>query len=255
MVVFVLGRGAAERRAGGRPRVRTGVVAVLGLALAAAACSRGGSERVASSGIDPSTGTRASPRVVANGPIPKGGGVYKVGVPYQVAGRWYHPRIDPAYDRTGIASWYGDDFHGRKTANGEIYDMWALSAAHPTMPLPSYAWVTNLANGRTILVRVNDRGPYAHDRIIDMSRRAARALGFEHHGTTQVRVRYAGGAPMDGNDARERQHLASQPWASDGAIAANGSGRSPAWPGRSGLGAADREIFPVAVDETPLPLR
>ena len=235
--------------------MRAGVVVVLGLAVVAAACSRGGSDRVASSGIDPATGTRASPRVVANGPIPKGGGVYKVGVPYQVAGRWYHPRIDPAYDRTGVASWYGDDFHGRKTANGEIYDMWALSAAHPTMPLPSYAWVTNMANGRTILVRVNDRGPYAHDRIIDLSRRSARALGFEHHGTTQVRVRYAGGAPMDGNDARERQHLAAQPWASDGAVASNGSGRPAAWPPRSGLGAADREIFPAAVDETPLALR
>lgn len=231
------------------------MLAVVCGALAAAACSRGGSDRVASSGLEPATGTRASPRVVAQGPIPKGGGVYKVGVPYQVGGRWYHPRIDPAYDRTGIASWYGDDFHGRRTANGEIYDMAALSAAHPTMPLPSYAWVTNLANGRTILVRVNDRGPYAHDRIIDMSRRAARALGFESHGTTQVRVRYAGGAPMDGNDARERQHLAAQPWARDGEIASSSSGRAAGWPMRSSLGVSDREISPAAVDETAPALR
>lgn len=154
-----------------------------------------------------------SPRVVASdGPIGKGGGVHKTGNPYQIAGRWYVPRAEPDYDRRGVASWYGSDFHGRKTSNGEIYDRHALTAAHQTLPLPSYAWVTNLDNGRTILVRINDRGPYVADRLIDLSQASARALGLEGRGLGHVRVRYAGPAPLDGNDARERRHLAGQPW-------------------------------------------
>ena len=95
----------------------------------------------------------------------------------------FTPAEDPSYDRTGMASFYGEDFHGRRTSNGEIFDMWALSAAHPTLPMPSYAYVTNLGNGRTLLVRINDRGPYARGRVIDLSRAAARLLGFEMHGT------------------------------------------------------------------------
>ena len=107
-------------------------------------------------------------RVIPLGqPVPKGGGVYRIGEPYEVAGIRYTPREDPSYDRVGRASWYGELFHGRRTANGEIYDMDRLSAAHPTLPLPVYAQVTNLANGRTIVVRINDRGPYARDRVID----------------------------------------------------------------------------------------
>lgn len=254
MVLVVSGRVAALRRAGGMASVRAAVL-VVGVAIITVACSRGGSERVVSSGADPATATRASQRSVASGPIPKGGGAYKVGSPYQVSGRWYHPRVDPGYDRTGLGSWYGEAFHGRKTANGEVYDMWALSAAHPTLPLPSYAWVTNVSNGRTILVRINDRGPYAHDRIIDLSRRSARALGFEHLGVTQLRVRYAGTAPLDGNDARERQHLAAQPWAGAGAVATATPGRAAAWPGRSSLGGSEREIPQSTVDEMPPPLR
>jgi rare lipoprotein A len=132
---------------------------------------------------------------------------------------WYVPREEPGYDRTGTASWYGADFHGRATANGERYDMDALTAAHPTLPLPSYVTVTNLANNRTVLVRVNDRGPYVGGRILDLSRAAARALGYETQGTAQVRVRYAGRAPLDGNDARERQFLAAQPWRGATAVA------------------------------------
>jgi rare lipoprotein A len=163
--------------------------------------------------IDPRYGTSASPRVVDGASrVPKGGGSYKIGTPYQIAGRWYVPRHEPGYDRDGIASFYAHDFHGRKTANGEIFDMHALTAAHPTLPLPSYAYVTNIANGRTVLVRINDRGPYAHDRIIDLSRRTASELGFERQGLTRVRVRYAGPAPLDGNDDQERRHLAAQPW-------------------------------------------
>lgn len=160
------------------------------------------------------SGPHTSPRVLAAGDtIPKGGGVYKVGTPYQIEGQWYQPHEDPGYDQVGVASWYGADFHGRKTSNGELYDMSSLSAAHRTLPMPSYAYVTNLVNNRTILVRVNDRGPYARGRIIDLSNGAARALGVVQHGTAQVRVRYAGQAPLDGNDFRERRYLASQPWA------------------------------------------
>ncbi len=144
--------------------------------------------------------------------MPKGGGIYKVGKPYQVAGRWYVPREVDHYDQSGIASWYGAAFHGRRTANGEIYDMNALTAGHPTLPLPSYAYVTNLDNGRTILVRINDRGPYVNDRLIDLSRRSATELGYTRHGLARVRVRYAGRAPLNGNDAAERRHLAAQPW-------------------------------------------
>jgi len=111
---------------------------------------------------------------------------YKVGAPYKVAGRWYHPRVDEQYNRTGLASWYGAQFHGRKTANGEIFDMNRLSAAHTTLPLPSLVEIKNLENGRRIVVRVNDRGPFVDDRIIDVSRAVARRLGFEGKGLAQV---------------------------------------------------------------------
>lgn len=162
---------------------------------------------------DKRLGVSSSPRVAsASGPIAKGGGTYKLGKPYMIAGRWYTPRHEPDYDRAGIASWYGDAFHGRKTANGEIYDMNALTAAHPTLPLPSFAYVTNLQNGRTILVRINDRGPYVGDRIIDLSRASARALGTAGQGLGRVRVRYAGQAPLNGDDSHERRFLAAQSW-------------------------------------------
>jgi rare lipoprotein A len=154
-----------------------------------------------------------SPRIVAEGqPVPKGGGRYKVGDPYQIDGQWFVPGEDPAYDRTGVASYYAEDFHGRRTSNGEVFDMWALTAAHPTLPLPSYAYVTNLDNGRTLLVRVNDRGPYAKGRVIDVSRATARYLGFERQGTARMRVRYAGRAPLSGDDGSEQRFLANQPW-------------------------------------------
>lgn len=158
-------------------------------------------------------GEKLGERVIPLGqPVPKGGGVYQVGKPYQIAGFWYTPREDPGYDRVGSASWYGELFHGRRTANGEIYDMDRLSAAHPTLPLPVYARVTNLNNGRTIVVRVNDRGPYARDRVIDLSRRSAELLGFRNNGTATVRVKYLGRAPLNGDDSYERKYLASQSW-------------------------------------------
>lgn len=156
-------------------------------------------------------GVRTSRRVVTGRErITKGGGHYKLGRPYKVAGRWYVPREDRNYDRQGIGSWYGDDFHGRLTSNGEIFDMNGLTAAHPTFPLPSYAYVTNLDNGRTVLVRVNDRGPYVAGRIIDLSYASARAIGYVDKGKGRVRVQYAGRAPMNGDDRRERQFLAER---------------------------------------------
>jgi rare lipoprotein A len=115
-------------------------------------------------------------------------GGYKVGKPYQIANVWYYPREDYGYNEAGIASWYGPGFHGRLTANGEIYDQEAMTAAHRTLPMPSLVQVTNLDNGRSVRVRVNDRGPYAHGRIIDMSKRAAELLGFTNQGTAKVRV-------------------------------------------------------------------
>ncbi len=121
-------------------------------------------------------------------PSATGGGAYKIGQPYQINGQWYYPREDYSYDETGIASWYGADFHEQPTANGEIYNKNELTAAHKTLPLPSLARVTNLDNGKSIVVRVNDRGPFSGARIIDMSQRAAQLLGFESQGTAKVRV-------------------------------------------------------------------
>jgi len=115
-------------------------------------------------------------------------GSYKVGRPYQIKGVWYYPKDEPDYEETGIASWYGPGFHGKATANGEVFDENEVSAAHRTLPMPSVVRVTNLGNGRSIVVRVNDRGPFAHGRILDLSRRAAQLLGFERDGTARVRV-------------------------------------------------------------------
>ena len=139
-------------------------------------------------------------------------GVYKIGKPYTVAGKTYVPAEDPDYEETGTASWYGDGFHGGPTANGEVYDMHQLTAAHKTLPMPSYAYVHNPVNGRTIMVRVNNRGPFKGNRIIDLSREAARLLDFKHRGLATVRVTYAGRAPLDGNDSAERAFLAQQAW-------------------------------------------
>jgi rare lipoprotein A len=148
-------------------------------------------------------GVPPSPRVVDDdAPVPKGGGSYRVGAPYVVGGRVYIPEEDPHYQATGLASWYGQDFHGRLTANHEIFDLNGISAAHPTLPLPSYARVTNLSNGRSLIVRVNDRGPYHGDRIIDVSAKAAQLLGFRANGTAWVRVEYVGRAPLQGSDDR-----------------------------------------------------
>ncbi len=122
--------------------------------------------------------------------LPNGtGGINKTGNPYRIAGQWYTPmETEGSYDKTGVASWYGKKFHGLRTANGEVYDMHALSAAHKTLPLPTLMRVTNLENGRSIIVRVNDRGPFVKDRLIDLSYAAANALGYAKQGTAHVRV-------------------------------------------------------------------
>lgn len=126
---------------------------------------------------------------------PSGNGTstnYKIGSPYQVAGVWYYPKEQSKYNETGLASWYGSKFHGKKTANGEIYDRFAMTAAHKTLPMPVKVRVTNLANGRQVILRVNDRGPFVAGRIIDVSEKAAGLLGFKGHGTAKVRVEYLG---------------------------------------------------------------
>ena len=170
------------------------VAALMVGCLLVANCS-GGS--VASRSVNP------APRVVEEGePIPKGGGSYRVGKPYTINGRTYIPADDPSYREEGVASWYGPDFHGRLTANQEVYDMNGISAAHRTMPLPSYARVTNLNNGKSIVVRVNDRGPYVRNRVVDLSIGTAKALDFYGHGLARVRVEYVGPAPIAGSDDR-----------------------------------------------------
>ncbi|TDR94284.1 septal ring lytic transglycosylase RlpA family protein [Enterovirga rhinocerotis] len=195
------GAAAAQRTRFQRWLAPAGVVL---LSLGVANCSAG---RQAVSGKHPSElkyGVASSPRVIAEGqPVPKGGGRDMVGKPYVVAGRTYTPHPGRGYDRVGSASWYGSAFHGRLTANGEIFDRESIAAAHPTLPLPSYVRVTNTENQRSMIVRVNDRGPYERSRIIDLSERAAHALGFHRRGTSRVRVQYVGRASLTGSDDRK----------------------------------------------------
>lgn len=151
-----------------------------------------------------SSSMRPIGRMPDNNELPTGsqGVERKVGKPYKIAGVWYYPKEDPHYDEVGYASWYGSDFHGKKTANGEIYNMNALTAAHKTLPLPTFVKVTNMANGRTIILRVNDRGPFVKGRIIDISRRGAQLLGFDRQGVTKVRVQ---AVDENGNPPRGRR--------------------------------------------------
>ena len=177
--------------------VRAGIAAIACCALAN--CSSSPNSFL--SKLDPRLGVSSSPRVIGAGePVPKGGGNYRVGSPYVVGGRTYVPEDNPNYRAEGLASWYGEDFHGRLTANGEVYDMHGISAAHPTLPMPSYVRVTNLGNGRSVIVRVNDRGPYHSDRLIDLSSKAARLLDFHGDGLARVRVEYVSRAPLEGSD-------------------------------------------------------
>ena len=175
-----------NKHAAARRLLSIGALIAGGLALAA--CS--------SSKMDPFAGT-GSPVYKKAGKIPHGGGRRHIGKPYKVAGLTFYPKEDPSYNKVGIASWYGKRFPRRRTANGEWYDMNYLTAAHTTMPLPSYARVTNLETGKKVVVRVNDRGPFVNDRIIDLSRKAADVLGMRPKGTAKVRVEYIGPAPLN----------------------------------------------------------
>ncbi len=137
-------------------------------------------------------GSRSGASVRVDNPAPIVSGTMR---PYQIRGRWYHPAEDPDYEEIGMASWYGPGFDGRPTATGERFDQNALTAAHKTLPLPGLVEVTNLDNGRTVVLRLNDRGPFVDGRIIDLSRGAADELGLLQRGVGRVRVRYLGPAP------------------------------------------------------------
>ena len=221
--------------------------------------------------VDPRYGVASSARVVEPGePVPKGGGVYRIGKPYEVAGRVYTPEENIDYSAVGMASWYGNDFHGRYTANGEVFDMNSISAAHPTLPLPSYVRVTNLANSRSIVVRVNDRGPYVGNRLIDVSVKTAELLGFYGHGVARVKVEYVGRAPLQGSDDRKLvatlregspaiapvQVVSSKPFAPayfDGRPITNYSTQIPSPPDRPyRLGEGAREVPSVPPQTTEL---
>ncbi|MFO1033660.1 MAG: septal ring lytic transglycosylase RlpA family protein [Hyphomicrobiales bacterium] len=180
------------------------VALLTAFAVALVGCSSHRGAHKVQASRDPFAG-KGSPHYSGHGPIPEGGGRYFVGKPYQVAGRWYTPKEQPGYDKKGTASWYGEAFNARKTSNGEWFDMADLTAAHPTLPLPSYAKVTNLENGRTIVVRINDRGPFVGTRIMDLSKRSADVLGYRNKGMAKVRVQWIGNAPI--NDKGYR-HLA-----------------------------------------------
>jgi len=183
---------------------RGGTAACLAIfmALALSAC-------VAGPGPDRSAGRATPPGGIyapEHAPPAKPG---KVGRPYSINGVWYTPAAAPDYDETGIASWYGPKYHGRPTATGETYDMNGMTAAHTTLPLPSRVRVTNLENGASLTLTVNDRGPFVGDRIIDVSRAAAERLGFRHQGMARVRVQVIGAratvAAM-GIDAADRSY-------------------------------------------------
>jgi rare lipoprotein A len=166
---------------------RAGVLVVAALTLAACA--------------ETQLAVHTAKRVGGTTDVNPGSGSYKIGKPYQIGGRWYYPKEEYDYKEEGIASWYGPNFHGKATANGEVYDMNDLTAAHRTLPMPSVVRVTNLENGRALILRVNDRGPFAKERIIDVSRRGAQLLGFEGQGTTRVRVEILPGESIAMRDA------------------------------------------------------
>jgi rare lipoprotein A len=191
-----------------RPRPPTAlplrIVLGIGISLMVADCASQSSVSRSGSDIDPKLGVRASRRLYAEGEeIPKGGGKHLVGNAYTVAGRTYVPHEVSRYSVVGLASWYGSAFHGRLTANGEVFDRFSISAAHKTLPLPSYARVTNIRNGRSIIVRVNDRGPYHSNRVMDVSERVAEVLDFKRMGTTQIQLDYVRPASLSGSDDRK----------------------------------------------------
>lgn len=184
-------------------RIAKGLVVAAAMSLLAACASGASSGGIGGGGRLADTGRMP----VVTDPAPIVSGTMR---PYQIRGRWYRPEEQPNYDETGLASWYGAQFNGRPTATGERFDMHALTAAHKTLPLPGLVEVTNLANGRRIVVRVNDRGPFAEGRIIDLSRGAAEALDLLQRGVGEVRVRYLGRAPRE-SGGMTMQYAAAEP--------------------------------------------
>ena len=172
---------------------------------------------------------------------------YKLGAPYQIGGRWYVPQVDETYDVTGVASWYGDAFHGKLTANGEIFDKRRLSAAHKTLPLPILVEVENLENGRRAIVRVNDRGPFVDDRVIDLSHAAADELGFTAKGLARVRVRYIGDTDVTGLAALPGQK------ATEPVRVARGDEARSQTPAKSGNGDPLADLIASSAGTTPSP--
>ena len=224
------------------------LLAVCAVALTTANCANNPQKLAGAAssdgGIDPKYGVRASRRLYNEGDvIPKGGGRRFSGKPYVVAGKTYVPREDAkGYVREGLASWYGSAFHGRVTANGEVFDRHSIAAAHPTLPLPSYVRVTNLDNGYSMMLRVNDRGPYHAGRVMDVSEEAARALDFHRRGTARVRIEYAGKASVAGSD--DRKLLATL--RTDGRPAS--VGRAPVM--MADLGPSEPEVAPERLERS-----
>jgi len=217
---------------------RNGIV-LIAMALAIAGCA----SHKHTAKRDPFAG-QGSPIYPGKGPVPWGGGRYFVGKPYQVAGEWFTPKEQPGYDKKGVASWYGEDFNRRKTSNSEWFDMNRLTAASATLPLPSYVKVTNLDNGREVVVRVNDRGPFVDTRIMDLSKAAADELGYLNKGTTKVRVQFIGPAPLNDNGGKHLMAMNTE--------------LERGTPNRSLIAAADRRrgkssVANVTVAEAPPP--
>lgn len=174
-----------------------GAVALGGLSLAAC--------------VSPQYSVRGVDRATAAPAIPQTAGRRQVGKPYQIKGKWYTPQEDPNYNEVGLASWYGNPHNGRPTANGETFDMSLWTGAHKTLPLPSMVEVTNLDNGRSMKLRINDRGPFVDGRIVDLSKSAADELGMVQAGIARVRVRYLGPAPLEAATQVARREPASRP--------------------------------------------
>ncbi len=177
-------------------------------------------------------------------------GTYKVGQPYQIDGTWYYPKEDPTYDETGVASWYGPNFYEKATANGEIYHAGDLTAAHRTLPMPVNVRVTNLDNGKSLVVRVNDRGPFAKGRIIDLSEHAAELLGYKTTGTARVRVQFVSRADLDGGRPPPDE---TPPEVASAVPAAPTTRRSPPTPSLTAVPGADRCAAPVVARPLPMP--
>lgn len=188
-----------------------GSPAVRSLAAALLACAGLAACATPKHPIDLATSAPAPSRTQPSMTAPDGKPLRGTMKPYQIKGVWYTPAEQPDYDETGVASWYGEKFHNRQTANGEVFDQWRLSAAHKTLPLPSIVEVENLDNGRRMRLRVNDRGPFVEGRVIDLSRAAAEELGFVGKGVARVRVRYIGPAGPAGRDVGYRMAAAEPP--------------------------------------------